>query len=50
MHTQSEPSNPGAIKTPISKDALDQLFRKARTPQRGSPSQCRPNCSTRPTN
>jgi len=31
MHTQSEPSNPGAIKTPISKDALDQLFRKART-------------------
>ena len=31
MHTQSEPSNPGAIKTPISKDALDQPFRKART-------------------
>jgi len=31
MHTQSEPSNPGAIKTPISKDAVDQLFRKART-------------------
>jgi len=36
MHTQSEPSNPGAIKTPISKDALDQLFRKRGPTQRGS--------------
>ena len=32
MHRQSEPSNLGAIKTPISGEALDQLFREARTP------------------
>jgi len=31
MNSQSEPSNLGAIKTPISKDALDQLFCEART-------------------
>jgi len=31
MHSQSEPSNLGAIKTPISQEALDQLFREART-------------------
>ncbi len=31
MHSPSELSNLGAIKRPISKDALDQLFRKART-------------------
>src|SRR6267154_5281854 len=31
MHRQSEPSNFGAIKTPISQEALDQLFYEART-------------------
>ena len=31
MHSQSEPSNLGAIKTPISQEAFDQLFREART-------------------
>jgi hypothetical protein len=31
MRDQSEPSNFAAIKTPISKEGLDQLFRKART-------------------
>ena len=31
MHSQSEPSNFAAIKTPISQEALDQLFHKART-------------------
>src|SRR5258708_38270476 len=31
MHSQSEPSNLGAIKAPISQEALDQLFREART-------------------
>jgi len=31
MHSQSEPSNPAAIKTPISQEALDQLFYDART-------------------
>ena len=31
MHSQSERLNPGGIKTPISEEALDQLFREART-------------------
>jgi 3-hydroxypropanoate dehydrogenase len=31
MHNQSEPSSLAAIKTPISQEALDQLFRDART-------------------
>ena len=31
MRNQSEPSNFAAIKTPISKEGLDQLFREART-------------------
>jgi 3-hydroxypropanoate dehydrogenase len=31
MHNQSEPSSSAAVKTPISQDALDQLFREART-------------------
>ena len=31
MHSQSVPSNVGAIKAPISQEALDQLFREART-------------------
>jgi len=31
MRNQSEPSNFAAIKTPISQEALDQLFREART-------------------
>jgi 3-hydroxypropanoate dehydrogenase len=31
MHMQSEPPSLGAIKTPISREALDQLFREART-------------------
>jgi 3-hydroxypropanoate dehydrogenase len=31
MRNQSEPSNSGAIKTPISEEAFDQLFREART-------------------
>jgi hypothetical protein len=31
MHSQSEPSKLAAIKTPISQEALDQLFRVART-------------------
>jgi len=31
MHSQSEPSNLGAIKTTISQEAFDQLFRGART-------------------
>src|SRR5258708_6388245 len=31
MHSQSEPLNLAAIKTPISREALDQLFREART-------------------
>ena len=31
MHNQSDPSNSPATKTPISQEALDQLFREART-------------------
>jgi 3-hydroxypropanoate dehydrogenase len=31
MHGQSEPSDLGAIKTPISQEAFGQLFREART-------------------
>jgi 3-hydroxypropanoate dehydrogenase len=31
MHIQSEAQNPAAIKLPISQQALDQLFREART-------------------
>ena len=31
MHSQSVPSSVGAIKAPISQEALDQLFRDART-------------------
>jgi len=31
MRNQSEPSNFAAIKTPISQEAFDQLFREART-------------------
>src|SRR5438309_6352964 len=31
MHSQSKPSNLGAIKTPISQEGLDKLFREART-------------------
>jgi 3-hydroxypropanoate dehydrogenase len=31
MHSQSERSNLGAIKTHISQEAFDQLFRRART-------------------
>jgi 3-hydroxypropanoate dehydrogenase len=31
MHNQSEAQNPSAIKPPISQQALDQLFREART-------------------
>jgi 3-hydroxypropanoate dehydrogenase len=31
MHNQSEAQNPSAIKLPISQQALDQLFREART-------------------
>jgi len=31
MRNQSEPSNSAAIKTPISEEAFDQLFREART-------------------
>jgi 3-hydroxypropanoate dehydrogenase len=31
MHNQAEPWNFAAIKTPISREALDQLFREART-------------------
>src|SRR5260370_17726720 len=31
MHNQSEPLSLAAIKTPISQEALDQLFREART-------------------
>jgi hypothetical protein len=31
MRNQSEPSNFAAIKTPISQEALDQLFCEART-------------------
>jgi 3-hydroxypropanoate dehydrogenase len=31
MRNQSEPLNLAAIKTPISQQALDQLFREART-------------------
>jgi 3-hydroxypropanoate dehydrogenase len=31
MRNQSEPSNFAAIKTPISQEALDQLFYEART-------------------
>ena len=31
MHSQSEPPNLAAIKTPISQEAFDQLFREART-------------------
>src|SRR6202049_2855479 len=32
MRNQSEPSNLAVIKTPISQEAFDQLFREARTP------------------
>jgi 3-hydroxypropanoate dehydrogenase len=31
MRNQSEPRNLAAVKTPISQEALDQLFREART-------------------
>src|SRR5437764_7688362 len=31
MHSQPEPSNLGAIKTPISQEGLDKLFPEART-------------------
>src|SRR5258705_5006915 len=31
MHNQSEPPSLAAIKTPISQEAFDQLFREART-------------------
>lgn len=31
MSVPSEPSSLAAIKTPISQEALDQMFRKART-------------------
>jgi 3-hydroxypropanoate dehydrogenase len=31
MHNQSEAQNPSAVKPPISQQALDQLFREART-------------------
>jgi hypothetical protein len=31
MRNQAEPSNFAAIKTPISQEALDQLFSQART-------------------
>jgi len=40
----------GQSKRRSRRDALDQLFAKRGPTQRGSPSQCRPNCSTRPTN
>src|SRR5207302_6882180 len=30
MHSQSKPPNLGAIKTPISQEGLDKLFREAR--------------------
>ncbi len=31
MHSQSEPRTLAAVKAPISREALDQLFREART-------------------
>src|SRR5260370_12082948 len=31
MHSQSEPPTLAAVKAPISREALDQLFREART-------------------